>query len=787
MQGQSGAGVAGEFRLVKHNVAGLRGSGPNGTVTFFDLWKRGANGEWESRFPKRVTRDTRFKNKILKRGLAYILHNALNGHAGGPFTPTDITVEPDSNPFLAFFVAGDDPTFVPTPKVGDARVNWNESDGAYDTAVPPTVATPNIGKRAILLTTTSGSGLHRLSSAYPTTNPYREVEHTFFAQANVPAYALGSVTVDSANLPADGKIFTLDDGLNPALNFEFHSTGPVTAGNIRIDTSGSPTDAQLRDRVIEAVNKMADVLFINATVGGTNLVSLAHTKGGAVGDVTITNDFTPLGSWGFTGMVGGTAYETAIDAIDNLQVKQVGLAEGVNCGDGEGAGAETHIGVRSVIGLHGVIQGISDRVYQHEASVGSLHLYTGSDDITTYGDGYVESGNQAQTNRTIASSGTDSINGTGNIVIMKNGNFTQADVGRTFTIAGSGAGNNGNKTVATVVNRIEITTVEALSTEGNGFTATVQELNTGEYAFDGDIYAQGDSGAVDLGFKWRSQAGAGPHHMGRVWATSKQIHGVRITGPAGTPKDYYLNTFKIQKLATQAQGNPSGPTTEGALQPANNNHWIDVGAEVDFTASGKATEIFDGGEEGYEFLFNSVNTTRGIRIYQAQAFVSTYNVEVAEFYIFGAKAAITLASGVDDTLKLSTAGIPAVPGQTPGTPGTYRTFALGDLSTTGDITQNDVDTIVDAINSKVRGYEIEAVRSYLGILWVRSTVTGNYVQLDLDSENNGSTANTKLELELTPANDVQKVGVTQEITKYPTDAMTYIYRVSISGDLPVAS
>lgn len=774
MKGQSAAGLSGEFRFVKHNVEGLRGSGPNGEVVFEDLWEM-KDGEWVSKCPERVNLDITSKNKILKRGLSYILHRALSGHPGGPYTPSDITVDQTSNPFLAFFVAADDPTFVPSAKYADARVVWNESDGLYDAKVPPTVATAGIGKRAILLTTTTGVGIRRASTDYPTTDPYREIRYTFFAQANTPSYATGTITVDSANLPADGKIFTLNDGYS-SLIFEFDSTGSVTAGRVAIDITGSPTDAQLRDRIIEAVNAYADSILITASTGGTAIVSLTHNKGGAIGNKTITNDFTPLGAWAFTGMSGGSAQEVGIANIENLPIKAVGMAKNVNCGDGEGAGVDTKVGVRSVIGLAPTMQGKSDRVYMHEGT--SLHKYlTGEKMSDGYGDGYFQSANEETTIRSIIASGSDGIYA-GNVVIMKNGAFTQSDVGRSFDISGSGAGNNGRKTISVVYSRIKIQTTESLTAEGNGFTANVVEPSEGFRAYDGDVTSEGITGSMKLGFHWRSATGSGPHQLARIWNTARQVSGVRIILPAGTPKDNCLNTFKIQYLNPLANG--SDP------RPANDLDWLDVGADVDFTATGQATYIFDGGDKGYEYRFVTPRTTKGIKITSAQAFVSTYAVEIAEFMIFDGLAAFTLTSGVDDALKIATDGIPAVPGVTPGAVGSLRTYNTGTVSTTGLVASYDMQTIADAINKKVRGYEIEALRSDLGYLWIRATVAGGYAQLDFDSTNNGSTANSKLGVSSNPASQVQKVGLTQIVRKYPLDALTMIYVLNISGDLPVS-
>jgi hypothetical protein len=771
MKIQHGAGISGQFRFVKHNVTGLKGSGPDGAVTFDDLWRR-EGGELVNLHPERCTFDKISKKKILKRGLAYILYRSLSGHPGVG-TLSDITFDPTDRPFESFFACADEPG---AAKLADKRPEWNESDGQFDSAIPINPGTAGLGKRATLITSDEGgTDLKRTAVAYPTTNPYREIEYTLFQQSTSGiTYSNGSITVDSGNLPADGKTFILDDGINTPVTFEFRATGAATG--VLIDTSGSPTDAQLRDRIISAVNGEANRLNITASNAGAAVVGLLHTTGGAIGDTTIADDFLPLGTWAKVNLTGGAAAETGDRQIDNLPIKSVGLAAGSACGDGE---AESQVGVRSVIGLAPTIQGYSDRIYEHEGT--GLHSYSGSETVGANGDGYHVSGVEEETNRAIGTDSGDAITATDNSITMKLGAFSAADIGLALDLAGS-ASNNNRHTIVTVVNRYKVIVAESITvTEGSGFTGTVIHANGGEHAFDGDIEGEAASGVVDHGDKWRSVDSTGPHDLARVWATSKAIHGVRIIHPAGVPKNNCIHTFKVQKLATVSQGNGSGPAAEDDLEPANDNHWIDVGAEVDFTVTGQADNIFDGGERGYEFLFNIPTTTRGIRLTACQAFSATLAVECGELHIFSERAAISFSSGVDDSLELATDGVPS--GGAPGPEGTYKTFTMGALTTSGDVSQEDMQSVADWLNKELRGFELEAVRSEFGFLWLRSTVAGRASQLDLDSLANGSTAMQKLGMGTAV---VQKDGTTQVVLKLPADAMTILYRVNLSGDLPVA-
>lgn len=767
MRAKSGAGVSGVFRFVRHDVKGLNGSGANGEVVFDDLWER-VNNEYVPRHPERTALDVRSENKITKRGLSRIMHQSLIGHPGGPYVPADITASQTVNPFLAFFVAGD---YSGGGFEADAKVLFNESDGSTDVRVPTNPGQAGKGRRSILLSTTTGTGMKRTSISYPTTNPYREIEYVIYAQASTYSQASGSITADGANLPANGKILTLSDGIHTPIVFEFN-TGSASGGRILISTAGSPTSAQLAARIALAINSQAEQLNILATYTSGSSLSLLHTTGGSIGAQAITNDFTPLGSWAISGMTGGSASETADAAIDNLLIKSVGLAAGVACGSGE---ASNQIGVRSVLGLPPMLVGVFDRIYRHEATY-SLHKYVAAETIGGVGtEGYVQSGNEETTVASIASSGQDAIE-SGNTVFMANANFRTNMVGNSLDIAGSGS-NNGRKTIATVISAHRVTTTQALTPEGNGFTATLITNNEGWGAFDADVDAEALTGLKAWGHKWRSVNNAGPHHLGRVWATDQNIRGIRVVGPAGTPENNYLNTFKVQYLDAAAVGGNAS-----LLEPANALHWTDVGAEVDFTSTGQEANIFGAGDVGYEFTFNSNVTTRGIRIMTAQATSSALAVEVGEMLVWGSQPAISIVGGVDDTLRLATSGTPSSPG-VPGAAGTYRAFSIGTVTTSGTPSNNDMQTLADALNKVLRGYGLEAVRSDLGQLWVRATVAGYKSQMDLDSLANGSTAATKLGL---PTSVTQKVGTTIPVVKLPADALTIMYRCAISGDLPVS-
>jgi hypothetical protein len=298
----------------------------------------------------------------------------------------------------------------------------------------------------------------------------------------------------------------------------------------------------------------------------------------------------------------------------------------------------------------------------------------------------------------------------------------------------------------------------------------------GEAAFDGDV-ASRSFGQIELGFKWRSSSS--PNQvLGRVWsaAATKPVRGIRVWAPQGTPIDNVLDTFKVQYLDPAKA--PSGDPNQ--LEPYNDLHWTDAPG-ADYQSSGQVSNIYNAGWDGREFMFTSDVTCYGIRLANASAEGGAVPMEIAELAIFSGATPMTITAGVDDELRLATNAIPSPPG-TAGPHGSFRSFYLGDITVTGDASLNEMQDIADAINKQVRGYEIEAFRGTYGDLCIRSTVAGDNSQLDLD-DNPTLGAHVKLGF---PATETNVVGITESITKLIEEALTIIYRVNLSGDLPIA-
>jgi hypothetical protein len=787
---QHGAGASGVYEFFC-----LRGK-PG--LQFDDLFEGGV-GHWRVKpeCAHMVEHHKVIKNKWTKRGLSAILHNFLHEHAGGPFVPPAIDGgTATKNPLAAFFVMADAPG-----KPGDARVAWNESDGAADTRIPALGSTAGEGRRSILISDTAGPGLKRVSIAYfPTSgNPYREIEYVFFAQANTPSYASGQVVVQDGATVVDGATATLNDGLNPQLVFRLYKTTPITEWDgdplNPIDVLFLAGDAQVdvRNKLLAKINEILPGVGSTPTDGRLNItasagagagdIDLDHDTGGVIGDQTVGVSGAGMAKTDMTG--GGGALEIGDDStlfgyIDNLPIKSIGLAAGRACSSGE---ADNQVGVRATLGLAPTFQAFSDRIYVHQGA--GLHLYAGGEDVDTQGDGYVESGNEAVVDRTIAVHANDHIEADDESIFLENGDLSKADEGRTITFVGA-TNNAGDHYIQKVITKKRAILASAITLDDNGTwtSTTIKDLNIGAHAFDGDINAEGVTGLVNWGQKWRSVDSGGPHILGRVFgaALSDQITGIRIVGPAGVPKDNFPQAFTIQYLNSDLAGSPPGsaPGDLTQLEPTDDNHWT----TIDSPLSSQATNIFDGGEYGYEYLFATPPPTAkcfGIRFFGMTAQDSVKAVEIGELVIFTTRGVITLVAGSNDKLTFATDQAPTGPGVPNGSPGTLRPYNLGNVTTTGVASNEDMQTVVDAINKQTRAREIEALRSELGFLWVRMTVAGDETQMDLAAVG-ADGANDDVGL---PSAATSKVGTTQKLLKLPLQALSAIYRANISGDLPV--
>lgn len=785
---KSAAGVGGMFRFIRTNTRGLKGSGPRGEVQFEDLFDITQNGV-RPKDPSRVTQEVTCKNKWLKRGLSYLIHRTLSDHGGGPYVPPDITASPTTWPLNALVFVADKWNSQPpsgSPDYdGDVRVDWSESDGASNVNIPPAdnPTTPRSpagqGRRGLDLDTTSGI-LKRVSAAYITTSPYREGEYVVYAQPNdlSTTKATGTITTIAASLLSDGEWFELWDGIQiRRFEFDMSSPGSFTFGNYRIPLTGSETADQVRDAIIAAINAQEDdELLMDAASGGAATVNLTHRTGGYIGNLTHPADGVSNVGFVLSVMAGGVGVERDDNEIDNLGIKSLGLTADVDAGAGE---ASSLWAVRSIVGLAPSIQGDADRGYQHEGK--GLHEYIAAETVAGVGlDGYVTNGEATEVViDTITPNVADSI--ASNVMVLTDA-VDDCTGGQGFTVKRhfrkrvkvTGGNNDGKEfTIKKILSPLSFETWENMTDEAapTGVTQVqIVEDYQGQNVFDGRVENEGridgttadddPYGTVQHGEKWEPDSiGTSPDYawVGRVWPTALKIRGIRICVPIGVPKDAVPNYFKIQYL-------DSGLGDE----PANTAHWTTY-TNGDFSATEQGDTLFEAGLYGVEYTFpDTLPLTKGVRVVGIQAIDPSTPPQIAALMIFTdwdpAGTGVQIVSGTDDRIDLATDGVP-----------NYRQFYMGSVSPT-----QDMQDMVDALNAQLRGWQLEAVRSRFGFLWVRGTVAGNNSLVDLDVPSGACNATLGL-----PTSHVQRTGITQVVRKLPPDALTIVYRFSISGDLPV--
>lgn len=130
--------------------------------------------------------------------------------------------------------------------------------------------------------------------------------------------------VESAAL-TDAESFVLDDGVNPAITFEFDNDGSVvpTPTLIAINFVAAQTAATVATNIAAAINGVGATLAITAVATGS-VVALTNDATGVAGNVNIINNTV----MDITGMAGGAAASTAT----NLSIGSPGdiTLEGTN-------------------------------------------------------------------------------------------------------------------------------------------------------------------------------------------------------------------------------------------------------------------------------------------------------------------------------------------------------------------------------------------------------------------------------------------------------------------------
>lgn len=818
--------MGGTLRFIRHDVSQVKPSGP-GPLAYEELFKRAADGSTVPRAKHAglIDLDRTIHNKITKRGLSYFLMTLVKGHnsvADDQKVANEITGDTTSNPFQALLLMAD---YAGYP--ADAKVEWTESDLGNDSKIPPA---PTLndgtshalyqGRRGILTSKTTDPGIKKMSKANVGAPPYGEGEMVFYSPSPLDSLIKATGYVDATGVAAwvDGTdIFTIDDGINPAVVFEFdtHATGSLsTAGRVRIDVNGAPSLPVVAARIAAAINAIGTKLYISAEVDDviTARVNLTHYAGGSIGNVSITEAVNDA-NFTVNGMSGGTDPSMDDDQICHFPIKSIGLAREVNCGNGE---TNSKVGMRAIVGLAPTNQGKADVRWVHEKinfiasppTMGAdLHHYiddNAANRQTILGqsgvDGYVARSAPFPdpVPPTVGGERADDVLATFDPGVTitsatKTFDITSAEWGIPDTIGfdvehmrlvlrvtnSATGGNNKDYHIREINNSRQVETFEAPAADDDDTTTPalqVQLVRTyrGGNCFDGNVANEGSTeapvghsevrGTIAHGEKWVSENTSGPHTVGRVWgAASKLVKRVRIVAPPGVTREYLPDEFQIQYL------DPTKVTTApDDLRPGDDAHWTDIPAgEGDYTSGGEAAGIYTAGQYGVEYVFtNPTPACYGIRLKDIRSEDDIQRVEIAQLMIAeevgGPEGFPITLSG--DRLKFSVDG------------GVTDVFVdLPDVAAT-----SDMDELVDAINGAVVGYGVEAVRSTFGFLWFRATVQGDNSTVRVYNYGKSGA------LGLTSGSDVNRTGLTQTVTQLTMSALTIIYRFSVWGNKPLA-
>jgi len=103
------------------------------------------------------------------------------------------------------------------------------------------------------------------------------------------AAAVGTLTPVAQASIADNETFVLDDGVNPAVTFEFDQSGGATipSTSVTVDISGDTTDQTVSDTIVGVVNGVSALNLTAANTGGTVVpVTLTNDNDGPEGNAT---------------------------------------------------------------------------------------------------------------------------------------------------------------------------------------------------------------------------------------------------------------------------------------------------------------------------------------------------------------------------------------------------------------------------------------------------------------------------------------------------------------------
>jgi hypothetical protein len=116
--------------------------------------------------------------------------------------------------------------------------------------------------------------------------------------------ATGMIIV-SADQFNDGETFTLNDGVNPPVTFEFDNNSDVGAGRVSVVFTNTSTYIEIRDAIIFAINGAPIAISASRTSIDGLIIGLTHDTPGALGNQAATESVIDRGFF-IIGMAGGS-------------------------------------------------------------------------------------------------------------------------------------------------------------------------------------------------------------------------------------------------------------------------------------------------------------------------------------------------------------------------------------------------------------------------------------------------------------------------------------------------
>ena len=123
-------------------------------------------------------------------------------------------------------------------------------------------------------------------------------------ESGIGFQAIGTITTVVAANITDAETFILNDGVNPAVTFEFEKVGGVAGGNVVVDISSAVTAEDVRDIIVTAVNGAASLAITASPGASTDLVFLQNDNVGALGNNAVIESVADAGFL-VTGLAGG--------------------------------------------------------------------------------------------------------------------------------------------------------------------------------------------------------------------------------------------------------------------------------------------------------------------------------------------------------------------------------------------------------------------------------------------------------------------------------------------------